>query len=191
MKLSWKRGQPVGIDVRVPATFPSAEPRQELWIALAGPLANVALNNILRRSEATFLFRDVAMVCAGAFLASLLFWRLRQPLILGYVFAGLILSPLTPGPSVHGVHTFEIMAEVGVVLLMFSVGIEFSVPEMLRGRWVAVIGAPLGISLSIGLGIGAGILLGWPLLQGVAVGCNYFGRERHGPHEPAGQSRQA
>jgi CPA2 family monovalent cation:H+ antiporter-2 len=122
-------------------------------------------------NETTFLFRDVAMVCGGAFLASLLFWRLRQPLILGYVFAGLILSPLTPGPSVHDVHTFEIMAEVGVVLLMFSVGIEFSVPEMLRVRWVALIGAPIGISLSIGLGICAGILLGWPLLQGVAVGC--------------------
>ena len=63
------------------------------------------------------------------------------------------------------------MAEVGVILLMFSVGIEFSIPELLRVKWVALIGAPIGISLSIGLGVAAGILLGWPLLQGVAVGC--------------------
>jgi CPA2 family monovalent cation:H+ antiporter-2 len=118
-----------------------------------------------------FIFRDITMVFAGAFLCALLFWRLRQPLILGYVFAGLILSPLTPGPRIHDVHIFEIMAEVGVILLMFSVGIEFSIPELLRVKWVALIGAPIGISLSIGLGVAVGILLGWPLLQGVAVGC--------------------
>jgi CPA2 family monovalent cation:H+ antiporter-2 len=122
-------------------------------------------------NEPLFIFRDIAMVFAGAFIVGLLFWRLRQPLILGYVFAGLILSPLTPGPRVHDVHTFQVMAEVGVILLMFSVGIEFSMPELLRVKWVALIGAPIGISLSIGLGVGVGILLGWPLFQGVAVGC--------------------
>jgi len=121
-------------------------------------------------SESTFIFRDITMVFAVAFIAGLLFWRLRQPLILGYVFAGLILSPLTPGPRVHDVHTFEIMAEVGVILLMFSIGIEFSIPELLRVKWVALVGAPLGISLSIGLGVGAGVLMGWPILRGVAVG---------------------
>jgi len=118
-----------------------------------------------------FIFRDITLVFAGALIFGLLFWRLRQPLILGYVFAGLILSPLTPGLRVHDVHIFEVMAEVGVILLMFSVGIEFSIPELLRVKWVALIGAPLGISLSIGLGAGVGALLGWPLSQGVAVGC--------------------
>ncbi len=122
-------------------------------------------------NEPMFIFRDIATVFAGAFIASLLFWRLRQPLILGYVFAGLLLSPLTPGPQVHDVRTFEMMAEVGVILLMFSVGIEFSVPDLLRVKWVALIGAPVGISLSIGLGVVAGIVLGWPLPQSVTVGC--------------------
>src|SRR5580698_10197658 len=122
-------------------------------------------------SEPMFIFRDIAMVFAVAFIAGLLFWRLRQPLILGYVLAGLLLSPLTPGPHVHDVHTFEIMAEVGVILLMFSVGIEFSIPELLRVKWVALIGAPIGIALSIALGAGAGARLGWPFAQGIAVGC--------------------
>jgi monovalent cation:H+ antiporter-2, CPA2 family len=122
-------------------------------------------------NEHTLIFRDVAMVFAGAFAVGFLFWRLRQPLILGYVFAGLLLSPLTPGPRVHDVHTFETMAEVGVILLMFSVGIEFSVPELLRVKWVALVGAPLGIGLSIALGTGVGMLLGWPIPQGIAVGC--------------------
>ncbi len=122
-------------------------------------------------NEPIFIFRDIAMVFAGALITGLLFWRLRQPLILGYVFAGLILSPLTPGPRIHDVHTFEVMAEVGVILLMFSVGIEFSIPELLRVKWVALVGAPIGISLSIGLGVGVGVLMGWPFSQGVAVGC--------------------
>jgi monovalent cation:H+ antiporter-2, CPA2 family len=122
-------------------------------------------------SEHTFIFRDVAMVFAGAFVGGFIFWRLRQPLILGYVLAGLLLSPFTPGLRVHDVHTFELMAEVGVILLMFSVGIEFSIPELLRVKWVALIGAPIGILLSIGLGAGVGMLLHWPLAQGVAVGC--------------------
>ena len=73
--------------------------------------------------ESAYIFRDIAMVFAGAFFAGLRFWRLRQPVILGYVFAGLALSPLTPGPHVRDVHTFEGMAEVGVILLMFSIGI--------------------------------------------------------------------
>jgi CPA2 family monovalent cation:H+ antiporter-2 len=117
------------------------------------------------------IFRDISLVFAGAFFFGLLFWRLRQPLILGYVFAGLILSPLTPGLRIHDVHTFEAMAEVGVILLMFSIGMEFSIPELLRMKWIALIGAPIGISLSIGLGISVGALLGWPLSQGVATGC--------------------
>ena len=122
-------------------------------------------------SQPVFIFRDIAMVFAGAFAGGFVFWRLRQPMILGYVLAGLVLSPLTPGPRIHDVHTFEIMAEIGVILLMFSIGIEFSIPELLQVKWVALIGAPIGICLSIGLGIGVGMLLGWPLPQGVAIGC--------------------
>ena len=121
--------------------------------------------------EPMFIFRDIAMVFAGALIGGFVFWRLRQPLILGYVLAGLIISPLTPGIRVHDVHTFEMMAEVGVMLLMFSIGIEFSIPELLQVKWVALVGAPIGILLSVGLGVGAGELLGWSLPQGVAVGC--------------------
>jgi len=121
--------------------------------------------------EHSLIYRDIAMVFAGAFICGLLAWRLRQPILLGYVLAGLILSPLTPGLKVHDVHTFEIMAEIGVILLMFSVGIHFSIPDLLKVKWVALLGAPLGILLSVGLGVGTGALLGWPLLQGVAVGC--------------------
>src|SRR5580658_4397773 len=95
--------------------------------ALPGCGAPVDPNNM---NESILVFRDLAMVFAGAFIGGILFWRMRQPLILGYVLAGLVLSPLTPGPRVHDVHIFETMAETGVILLMFSTGIEFSVPEL-------------------------------------------------------------
>src|ERR1700733_6566710 len=144
-----------------------------------------------------FIFRDITMVFAGAFAFGLLFWRLRQPLILGYVFAGLILSPLTPGPRIHDVHTFEIMAEVGVILLMFSVGIEFSIPELLGVKWVALIGAPIGISLSIGLGVGGCPLRRphgfFPLLRfwcrcGHSARLAVFSGRRGGKERPAEQN---
>ena len=121
--------------------------------------------------EHTFVFGDIALVFVAALACGLLAWRLRQPILLGYVLAGLLVSPLTPGPRVHDVHNFETMAEIGVILLMFSVGIEFSVAELLRVKWVALVGAPLGIILCVGLGMGVGALLGWPLVQGVAIGC--------------------
>jgi CPA2 family monovalent cation:H+ antiporter-2 len=122
-------------------------------------------------NEHAYIFRDVAVIFAAAFVVGLIFWRLRQPLILGYVLAGLLISPLTPGVRVHDAQIFEVMAEVGVILLMFSVGIEFSIPELLRVKWIALIGAPISITLSVALGVGVGALLGWPLPQGIAVGC--------------------
>jgi CPA2 family monovalent cation:H+ antiporter-2 len=121
--------------------------------------------------EHSYIFRDIAMVFVAALVCGLLAWRLRQPILLGYVLAGLLLSPFTPGLRVHDVNNFEVMAEIGVVLLMFSVGIEFSVPELLQVKWVALVGAPLGIFLCVGLGAAVGRLLGWPLIQGVAIGC--------------------
>jgi CPA2 family monovalent cation:H+ antiporter-2 len=114
--------------------------------------------------------RDLAYVFLAAVGGSLLAWRLRQPLIIGYVLAGILISPFTPGPSVSDVRTLEVFAEFGVILLMFSVGLEFSVRDLLRAGRVALLGGPLGILLLIGMGIGAGHVLGWPIAQGFVVG---------------------
>jgi CPA2 family monovalent cation:H+ antiporter-2 len=115
-------------------------------------------------------FRDLAYVVVAALIGAVLARLAGQPLIVGYVLGGILVSPLTPGPSVSDVHTFEIFAEIGVVLLMFSIGLEFSLKDLLRVKWVAVLGGPLGILLSVGLGVGAGSVLGWSLLQGIVVG---------------------
>ncbi len=115
-------------------------------------------------------FRDLAYVFVAAVLGAGLAWVTRQPLILGYVLGGILVSPLTPGPSVTNIYTFELFAEIGVILLMFSIGLEFSLKDLLRVKWVALAGGPLGILLSVAVGVGVGAALGWPLLQGAIVG---------------------
>src|SRR5262245_26404399 len=116
------------------------------------------------------VFRDLAYVFVAAVLGGVVARLARQPLILGYVAGGILISPVTPGPSISDVHTFELFAEIGVVLLMFSIGIEFSLRDLLRVRWVALLGGPLGIALCVALSLGVGALLGWPMVQGVIIG---------------------
>jgi len=115
-------------------------------------------------------FRDLAYVFVAALIGGGLAWLTRQPLVLGYVVGGILISPLTPGPSVTDVRTFELFAEIGVVLLMFSIGIEFSLRDLVRVRWVALLGAPLGMLLAVGLALAVGAAAGWPVSQRLVVG---------------------
>lgn len=116
------------------------------------------------------LFRDLTYIFVAAVFGGLLAWRLRLPLILGFIFGGIAISPFTPGPHLSDLHSFEVFAEVGVVLLMFSIGVEFSVPDLLRVKWVALIGGPIGILLLVGIATGAAELLGWSPAEGVVIG---------------------
>src|SRR5580658_1763702 len=116
------------------------------------------------------LFRDLTYVFLAATLGGLLAWRLKLPLILGFVVGGIAISPFTPGPQLSDLHTFEVFAEVGVVLLMFSIGVEFAIPDLLRVKWIALGGGTLGILSSIGLSLATAKLLGWSMIQGFVVG---------------------
>jgi CPA2 family monovalent cation:H+ antiporter-2 len=119
--------------------------------------------------ETTF-YRDLAYVFGAAVTGGFVARALKQPLILGYVLGGIIIGPFTPGPRVEDVHQFEILAEIGVILLMYSIGIEFSLRDLLRAKWIAPVGGPLGVLLSILLGGGAAYVLGWPIPKGLALG---------------------
>ncbi len=116
------------------------------------------------------IFKELSYVFIAAVIGGMLAWRLRQPLILGYVFAGILISPFTPGPAIHEAHTFELLAEVGVIFLMFTVGLEFSVKELLRVKGIALVGGPIGIVACGLMGLGAGALMGWGLMPGFAIG---------------------
>jgi len=116
------------------------------------------------------LFRDLTYIFLAALAGGLLAWRLRLPLILGFVLGGMVISPFTPGPKLSDLHSFEVFAEVGVVLLMFSIGVEFSIPDLMRVKWVALVGGPIGILLIIGLAISVGKLGVWSMTEGMVIG---------------------
>ena len=116
------------------------------------------------------LFRDLTYIFLAAVAGGLIAWRLKLPLILGFVVGGIVISPFTPGPQLSDLHTFEVFAEVGVVLLMFSIGVEFSIPDLMRVKWIALGGGTLGILLSIALALGTAKLMGWNIMQGLVVG---------------------
>ena len=115
-------------------------------------------------------FQDLAIVFFAAVAGGILARLTRQPLILGYVLGGIAIGPFTPGPSVSGSHTFDLFAEIGVVLLMFSIGLEFSVKDLMRVKWVSLVGGPLGILMSVGLAIVVGSLIGWSTTQSIVIG---------------------
>jgi monovalent cation:H+ antiporter-2, CPA2 family len=116
------------------------------------------------------LFRDLTYIFLAAVLGGLIAWRLHLPLILGFVLGGIAISPFTPGPHLSDLHSFEVFAEVGVVLLMFSTGVEFSIPELMRVKWVALVGGPIGILLIVGISMAVGRFAGWSTTQGVIIG---------------------
>ena len=116
------------------------------------------------------LYRDLAYVFVAAVLGGLIAKRLGQPLIMGYVVGGILIGPFTPGPTLSDIHVLELFAEIGVILLMYSIGIEFSFRDLLRVKWVALIGGPVGLLVVIALAVLVGRLLGWNILESLTIG---------------------
>jgi CPA2 family monovalent cation:H+ antiporter-2 len=107
------------------------------------------------------LVADLSLVLLAALAGGYLAQRLGQPLIVGYIIAGIAIGPFTGGPTVGSVHDIEQLAELGVVLLLFSLGLELSFHELTPVRTVALAGATIQIILTIALGLGLGLALGW------------------------------
>jgi len=103
---------------------------------------------------------DIAVIVVAALAGGLLAQRMGQPLILGYILAGILVGPYTSG-VVSDVHDIELLAEIGVALLLFALGIEFSLKKLQPVRRIALIGTPIQMLLTIGLGIGIGHLMDW------------------------------
>lgn len=103
---------------------------------------------------------DIILLIVAAFACGLILQRLGQPVILGYIAAGIILGPYTGGLTVSNIHDIEFLAEIGVALLLFALGLEFSFKDLKPVRKIALIGTPVQIILTIGLGFGIGTLMG-------------------------------
>lgn len=103
---------------------------------------------------------DIIILIVAAFSCGLLLQRLGQPLILGYIAAGIILGPHTGGLTISNIHEIELLAEIGIALLLFALGLEFSLKDLKPVKKIAIIGTPIQIFLTIGLGMGIGHLMG-------------------------------
>ena len=107
------------------------------------------------------LATDIIMLVVAAFVLGAIAQRIGQPPILGYVVAGIVLGPNTGGLTVSNLHDIELLAEIGVALLLFALGLEFSFKKLRAVRGVALVGTPIQMALTIALGYGFGQLLGW------------------------------
>ena len=120
--------------------------------------------------DAHEFLKTLAVVLSVAALATIIFQRLRQPVVFGYLLAGLIVGPHLPIPLVANEETVEVLAELGVILLMFSLGLEFSIRKLIAvGPTAGVVAVVQGSAL-IGLGFGAGRLFGWTPLESFYAG---------------------
>lgn len=113
---------------------------------------------------------DIILLVVVAFFCGLLMQRLKQPLILGYILAGVLLGPHTGGLTITEVHDIELLAEIGVGLLLFALGLEFSHKDLKPVKYIALLGTPLQIGLTLALGIGIGKMMGWDLKTSIWFG---------------------
>jgi CPA2 family monovalent cation:H+ antiporter-2 len=118
---------------------------------------------------------DISLIStvAGAFGVALLFGfiaaRLRMPALVGYLLAGVAIGPYTPG-FVADIALASQLAEIGVMLLMFGVGLHFSLADLLAVRRIALPGAVVQMVVATALGIGVAHLWGWDLAAGLVFG---------------------
>jgi monovalent cation:H+ antiporter-2, CPA2 family len=119
--------------------------------------------------HSTALIETLAIGLVAAFAGGLLAQRLRLPPIVGYLLAGVAVGPFTPG-LIADSGTANELAELGVILLMFGVGIHFSIPDLLAVRGIAIPGAIGQILVATLLGAGLGVALGWGVAGGVVLG---------------------
>ncbi len=111
------------------------------------------------------LLAELGVLLLAAVAGGMAAHRLRQPPVVGYVLAGLAV-----GAATGGVRGSELFAHVGVVLLLFTAGVEFSLSDLQRARKLAVYGTPLGMAGVASVAVGFGTAVGWSLPQAVAVG---------------------
>ena len=115
------------------------------------------------------LITTIAIGLSAAFIGGFIARRLRLPAIVGYITAGIAVGPFTPG-FVADAELARELAEIGVILLMFGVGIHFSVRDLFAVRRIAIPGAIGQITVATLLGVGLGLALGWGFGGGLVLG---------------------
>src|SRR4051812_44558039 len=139
------------------------------------PLQDVGrevVDQVAHASDGLGLMVELSLALVFGLVGGLIAVRLRLPMIVGFLLAGVVMSPHTPLHQAD-VHTAEQLGEIGVAFLMFGVGMHFSLRDLMAVRMVAIPGAivqsllvillTIGIALLFGLSLGTGLVLGMAL----------------------------
>ena len=122
-------------------------------------------------SHLATLISDLALILVCAGLMTLLFKKLRQPLVLGYVVAGFLASPHMPyTPSVIDTANIQTWADIGVIFLLFALGLDFSLKKIAKVGGAAIIAACTIIFCMIVLGVTVGTGFGWKRMDCLFLG---------------------
>jgi CPA2 family monovalent cation:H+ antiporter-2 len=114
---------------------------------------------------------DLTLILGAGAVVLLLFKRLKQPLVLGYILAGLIIGPnFTLFPSISDINNVEVWAEIGVIFLLFSLGLEFSFKKLIKVGGSSSITALVQIIMMIIIGYGTGTMMGWSMMDSIFLG---------------------
>jgi CPA2 family monovalent cation:H+ antiporter-2 len=121
--------------------------------------------------HAAGFIQDLALVMLVAGVITLLFHRLKQPVVLGYILAGVVLGPYTPPfQLIHDQHTINILADLGIVFLLFSLGLEFSLKKLASVGLTALLAALAEIAVMMWLGYQIGMFFGWGTMNAIFLG---------------------
>jgi CPA2 family monovalent cation:H+ antiporter-2 len=117
------------------------------------------------------LITDLALILAAAAVTTLIFKKLKQPLVLGYIVAGLLVGPhVSLVPTVSDETNIQTWSEIGVIFLLFSLGLEFSFKKLIKVGGAASITAVIEVAIMLLLGYAAGRLLGWSTMDSIFLG---------------------
>jgi K+:H+ antiporter len=117
------------------------------------------------------LIKDLALILSAAAFTTLLFRKLKQPVVLGYIIAGILVSPhFKFFPDVTEIASINTWAEIGVIFLLFSLGLEFSFKKLVQVGSAASITAIVEVLLMLFFGFMTGQLLGWSFIDSIFLG---------------------
>lgn len=121
--------------------------------------------------HAISFIQDLAVIMLVAGVVTILFHRLKQPVVLGYIVAGFIIGPHTPPVGlIHDEQTIKTLAELGVIFLMFCLGLEFSLRKLFKVGATAFVAAFLEIVLMIWIGYEIGRFFDWSTMDSLFLG---------------------
>ncbi|MEO6697960.1 MAG: cation:proton antiporter [Paraperlucidibaca sp.] len=115
--------------------------------------------------------KDLAIIMMAAGFITLVFHRFKQPVVLGYILAGIIIGPHTPPfPLISDRDTIQTLADLGVVFLLFSLGLEFNISKLKKVGGTALIAGTAEISLMLWAGYSLGRAFGWSEMDAIFLG---------------------